>query len=433
MIALLVIGSLETARAQVAATPPDVYCDFASRQRREAFYQNFLVNYIQRDLPMALTDSTEDDFSDPFWGMELLQYKTPFTLNRITRVWDHLNERTLVFQRAYLELICTNYPSIFREQVLGLLQRTTDIRLFACCAEYLLAQQSDTTARRLIRQQIALRVDDPPDVTIDLLRHRLNHEGSPTLTPPFEDLLAASFLPGQTIVYSIQRSNRDYPGLVIIRKADGHFLKNPDSSYFGVPELARSITNLPYYLHDGNTPQGIYLIAGFGHSQSHFLGPTLDIQMRMPYEAHPSEFLKDDSITDTTWNIDQYKRLLPPDWSGDFNIYGSFYAGLVGRREIIAHGTTIDPNYYRGRVWYPQTPSLGCLCASELWDDQGKRTYSDQEKIAEGLLTAGGADGYVVVVELDDQNRPVSLGELSGWMQKAERAVIFASSWPPPL
>jgi hypothetical protein len=394
-----------------------VYCSFASKARRAEFYGNLLDNYIRKELALPLTDSTEDDWSDPFWGMELVQYRTPYTEGRISGVWDHMEERTPGFQRAFLELIYTNYPGLFRSQVARLLQATTDVRLFALCAEYLLRDTGDTADRRLIRREIALRMDTSRDATVDLLRRHLNHEGAPTLTPPMEDLFSPAFLPGRVVIYSIQRSNRDYPGLLLIRQGDGHFLKNPDSSYFAIPQLARSITNLPYYLHDGNTPQGIYLMNGIGISQSRFLGPTPNIQLLMPYEASPGSFLRDDTITDTTWSEDLYKRLLPPDWAADFAIFGSFYAGQVGRREIIAHGTTIDPDYYKGSIWFPQTPSLGCLCASELWDDHGKRIFSDQQKIIDALATTEGDDGYLVVVDLDDRSAPVRLSDVYGWMQ----------------
>lgn len=429
ILTIALLGGLVTGKAQQAGKNPQespapqagVYCSFATRQRRAEFYQNLVTNYIHKDLALPLADSTEDDWSDPFWGMELIQFRTPYIRDRISRVWDHMEERSPGFQRAFLELIYTNYPGLFPAQVAQLLQTTPDVHLFALCAEYLMKDPGDTADRRLIRREIALRMDTSRDATIDLLRRHLNHEGAPTLTPPMEDLFSPDFLPGRIVVYSLQRSDRDYPGLLVIRQGDGHFLRNPDSTYFAIPQLARSITNLPYYLHDGNTPQGIYLMNGIGVSQSRFLGPTPNIQLQMPYETTPGRFLKDEAITDTAWTEDIYKRLLPRDWAADFDIYGSFYAGQVGRREVIAHGTTIDPVYYKGSVWYPETPSLGCLCASELWDEQGLRIYSDQQKIIDALATAEGDDGYLVVVDLDDRPAPVRLSDVYSAMEAAAK------------
>ena len=87
---------------------------------------------------------------------------------------------------------------------------------------------------------------------------------------------------------------------------------------------------------------------------------------------------------------------------------------IAGRTEIIAHGTTIDPNYYAGKPYYPLTPTEGCLCTKEIWN--GKRIESDQEKLVNGLLQAGGANGYCVVIEIDDKNEPVMLKDLMPYL-----------------
>jgi hypothetical protein len=158
---------------------------------------------------------------------------------------------------------------------------------------------------------------------------------------------------------------------------------------------------------------------GLGYSRNQFLGPTLNIQLRMPYEVTPARFFHNPGITDTTWYLDAYKALLPATWREDFAMQGAFFAGKIGRREVIAHGTTIDPDYFKGSVWYPQTPSLGCLCAGERWDDNGKRVYSDQQKLIDALDSAGGADGYLVVVELDDWPGPVTPADVLRYMEAA--------------
>ena len=408
---------------------------FASKgPARKAFYENFLKNYIQRDLTPPLVDSTEDDWSDPFYGMELLHYKTPFVLERITQAWDHIDERSPDFTEAYLKLLYTNYPKHFRPQVAALLERTPNDRIFILCAEYLLLDHGDNQARQiLIRRRLAARLDTSADPSLDLFRRRLNPEGVPSLTPPLEDLLGPSFQPGKTIVYSLQRSNRDYPGLVVVRRGDGSFIKNPDSTYFSVPQLARSITNLPYYTRDGNTPQGIYRMDGLGYSRNQFLGPTLNIQLRMPYEVTPARFFHNPGITDTTWYLDAYKALTAPTWREDFAMQGAFYAGKVGRREVIAHGTTIDPDYFKGSVWYPQTPSLGCLCAGERWNDDGKRVYSDQQKIVDAVEAAGGAEGYLVVVDLDDWPGPVTPADVPDTLALRKRPPAAPRTGRPPI
>jgi hypothetical protein len=99
-------------------------------------------------------------------------------------------------------------------------------------------------------------------------------------------------------------------------------------------------------------------------------------------------------------------------------LYNSYYAGLAGRTEIIAHGTTINPEYYRGQPYYPHTPSQGCLCTKEIWN--GKRLESNQQKLIMALLKAGGAKGYCVVIELDDKQSAVKMEEILPQLLSAE-------------
>ncbi|HSQ44435.1 MAG TPA: hypothetical protein VLM16_05535, partial [Ginsengibacter sp.] len=132
--------------------------------------------------------------------------------------------------------------------------------------------------------------------------------------------------------------------------------------------------------------------------------------LSMPIEENIKAFMRDSSITDTTWNIDYYKKLIPADLQNYLPLFYSYYAGLAGRTEIIAHGTTIDPAIYLKQPYYPLTPTSGCLCTKEIWN--GKRLESDQQKLVNALLKADGANGYCVVIELDDAQSAVTLKDI---------------------
>jgi hypothetical protein len=270
--------------------------------------------------------------------------------------------------------------------------------------------------RSLMRSRFAA---DPGNPVLLMLGERLRGVTAPGL-PPLKDLLSEQFAPGLTVLYSFQRPNRDYPGLVVVRKPDGSFVRGP-SGIFAVPQLARSITDLPFYLHNGNTPQGIYRMSGFDVSRSRFIGPTENIQLSMPYEIPVDSFLISPMAEDTGWNREVYRRLLPQSWQSYSPLYQAYYAGQAGRTAIIAHGTTINPAYYQGQPYYPQTPSLGCLCTHESWDPQtGRRLDSDQQKLVDAVKQAGAAVGYAVVVYLSDKKAPVSLQEVLPALQAAE-------------
>jgi hypothetical protein len=126
------------------------------------------------------------------------------------------------------------------------------------------------------------------------------------------------------------------------------------------------------------------------------------------------KYFNDSTILDSVWTTEYYQKLLPQKLKDYLPLYESYYAGLAGRSEIIAHGTTIDPTFYSGKPYYPLTPTEGCLCTKEIWN--GRRIESDQQKLVNGLLKAGGANGYCVVIEIGDKDAPVTIKELLSFL-----------------
>ena len=181
---------------------------------------------------------------------------------------------------------------------------------------------------------------------------------------------------------------------------------------------------MPGYITNGNTPQGIFKMNGFDTSINYFIGSTTNIQLAMPNEYNRS-FINGD-IVDTTWTLEQYKNLLPPNLQNYKPLYGTFYAGKAGRTEIIAHGTTVNPAYYSSNSFYPHTPTMGCLTSVEIWNNKtGLLQKSNQQKLTAALQKNGGAFGYLIVIELDNTsseiyrgNLPVSLKDIMMYLTK---------------
>lgn len=95
----------------------------------------------------------------------------------------------------------------------------------------------------------------------------------------------------------------------------------------------------------------------------------------------------------------------------------SWYAGMAGRSEIIIHGSTVNPEWYKSQPYYPLTPTQGCLTSGEKWDRvTGKRSDSDQQKLIYAMLAAGGANGYAIVINIDDEKRPVTLADIEPYL-----------------
>jgi hypothetical protein len=391
-----------------------LYTSYTTESARAKMNERLIKNSITKNLLLPLSDSTEENWQDAFDAMEVMNYHSPFVESKVYAAFDSIGIRSASFQRALLELAYTNYPGKFIMQTNVLLEETSDPKIFAICAEYLLQHKKTDIEKKILAKKLLEKFTDTAykNPVLFMLSTRLKSAQINT-RPAHEilkEILNKRFLPHQIVMYSFQRKNRDYPGLVLIRNADGNFVKDSLGKIFHLPQLARSISDLPGYLRNGNTPQGIFKMYGFAVSMSNFIGPTANVQMGMPVELTIPKFFDDSTILDSTWTIDWYQKLIPKKLQNYLPLYESYYAGLAGRSEIIAHGTTIDPNFYSGKPYYPLTPTQGCLCTKEIWS--GKRLESDQQKLINGLLKAGGANGYCVVIEMDDKHAPVTIKDV---------------------
>jgi len=78
--------------------------------------------------------------------------------------------------------------------------------------------------------------------------------------------------------------------------------------------------------------------------------------------------------------------------------------------------------YYIKQPYYPLTPTQGCLTSKEVWDENtGIRTQSDQQLLINSMIKAGGADGYAIVINIDDEQRPVLLYDIVPMIEQAQQ------------
>lgn len=386
----------------------------AKAENRQRLYKS-LVNGINRNLSLPLTDSTEENWMDAFYSIELLRYRSPWVEGKLYEAFKGIENRSGFFQRSLMELVYDAYPNSFEREAEKLLISSPDTKCIAIAAEYL--RRKTKKCSTVMLHAINARVQQyPNDPVLNALNVRVYDTTS--VMPSLKDILHHSFFTKAKVAFSFQRKNRNYPGITIVRDSAGNFAKDAYGNIFSVTQLARSINNLPGYVSNGNTPQGIFRMYGFDISKSIFIGPTQNIQLTMPAETSIRHFFNDSTITDSLWTEDWYRKLLPVSWKNYTPFFETLYAGKAGRTEIIAHGTTVDPGYYKGTTYYPLTPTLGCLCTKEAWDEEtGKRKQSDQQKLVDALYKAGGADGYYIVLELDDQQKPVTIDELLPYLK----------------
>lgn len=395
----------------------------ALKENRQQLYRNLVRNTITKNLSLSLTDTTEEKWQAAFWAIQLTGYKSPWVDHKIHTAFNNIEERSDAFQQALMDLAHGNYPDDFLNETRSLLSLTKNQKIFSMCAEYLLSAKQDRKEQSyLLNKTNEWLSKDPGNPVLLQLQYDLKKNSFTKLSDTFiTGILKKDYLPGNVLMISFQRNNRNYPGLVIVRDSAGHFLKEHDS-LFAVPQLARSASNFPGYLTNGNTPEGIFRMDGFDTSMSNLIGPTTNIQLTMPFEYKASHYFRDSTLPDSNWNIDLYQKLLPSTLKDYYPVYQAYYAGKAGRTEIIAHGTTIDPVYYKNKLYYPLTPTLGCLCTKEIWNDEtGRLLESDQQKLADAVLNAGGPAGYAIVINIDDQQKEVSRDEILYFLQQANQ------------
>jgi hypothetical protein len=361
--------------------PAQTVFPFTAKANRDSITHQ-LQQQVQTNILLPLHYDNYPRIAGAFWAMELMQYR-PVNMHSV--IVHHFNQWQVLptsHQRALLEMLYTLYPKQYVTEIQQVLPNISNSKVRAMAYEYL----------QLNKIYPTLSAADMVD-TLQVSIYRKGHTKERYLT--VNELLHNKLLPQQILVVSFQYRNRNKPGFVMIRTPQHEWLKDSTGKVFKATQLARSITNLPYYLTNGNTPQGLYILRGFAVSNNDWIGPTTNLQMQLPFEASASIFFNDSSIS---W-YNGYKQLLTP--FADYDaLWESYYAGKLGRTEIIAHGTAINPNYYQQQPYYPCTPSLGCLCSPEIWNNDGVNIQSEQLRWIQALKSIGGGYGYLMVVEI---------------------------------
>jgi hypothetical protein len=397
------------------------------KPERERFKDSLYTYVINKNLRLPITDSTEKYWEDAFWAIGLVLDSSKNAEEGIRESFKDFNTRSLEFQRSSLEAAYTVFPDSYFSEIFNIVKTINNPKLFAMGINYLVRNKHNKFPNSFYENLLYKTFPDwKNDPILFELAGSLKtpEENLLKKIPSLVDILSHNFGKGMTIIYSFQREDRDYPGIAIIRKPDGKFVRTADGTIFYIQQLARAKSNLPGYITNGNTPEGIFSVQGVDNSKDAFIGPTTNIQLVLPFESNPKEYFHNKDLNDTVMTMTLYSNLLPESWKNYFPIYGTFYAGKAGRTAIISHGTTTNPDFYKGKPYYPNTPTLGCLSASEIWSEKnGTRLESDQQALADAFLSSGSKYGYLVVINLDNKKQPVVLSDVIMDILKAEQRI----------
>ena len=403
------------------------YADFKAERtvaaERKKFDRKLKEQTILQTVQTPPSAENEEAWQGAFWAMELCSFRNDTSRQAVQTALKNFNARSRQFQRAALECAIALFPNEFAETVNTIAQQTASEKIFTMAVHYL--QQADSSlfnkewCLNLIQNKFSSRRDHP---ILRMLQFQLRAEHRNR--PPLIDLLVHPF-PGQMpVIFSLQRRNRDYPGLALIRKGNGRFLREKDGSIFSVRQLARSMSNMPGFLTNGNSPQGVYSVNGTASSDNVFIGPSPVLQSFLPFEVQLSTFLHSAKYKNKSWDLEIYKKILPDSWQNHRPLYEAFFAGKAGRSDIIIHGSTINPEYYKNTPFYPLTPSLGCLTSFEKWSaHDGSCQHSGQIDLVNGFVGSGDGKGFLAVIEIDEKKRPVELPDIKEIILAAESAL----------
>ncbi len=121
----LLIFSSQTIFAQYDAP---LFTSYTTEAARAKMNERLIKNTIIKNLSLPLNEETEENWQQAFEAMEVMEYNTPFTKNKIHSAFDSIEARSISFQRALLEAVYTIYPEEFISTAKSLLNQTSDTK-----------------------------------------------------------------------------------------------------------------------------------------------------------------------------------------------------------------------------------------------------------------------------------------------------------------
>jgi len=383
--------------------------EFALSQKRAEFRVE-----LERKIDNALIDFLDaeltDNLDEAFWGSGLLIRKNDNLFNTLSILFSENNILPEVQLRAALECAFTVYPAEFTDLLYKKVHKISHPKIFSMIVVYLVRNGLQFGELLEITDNYIRRTGTDDHPLLQGLLSFLKKENPLTLN---ETEILLNYEYKQNIIFSVQYKNRDKAGFVLIKEQGGGFLRDSSGATVIIPQMARSLSNLPGFLTNGNTPQGIFTIIGVDTSENVFIGFTPNLQLALPFEVAPDVFFRTSAEETRVMQKTNYLSILPPNLRTKWAFLEAFFAGKAGRNEIIAHGTATDITYYKNEVYFPYTPTLGCLCMREEWSGEtGELIYSDQQRFMKLIFEHSVTNGFFIVAEVEDNITPAMIQKL---------------------
>lgn len=403
--------------------------EFRAQQRQEQQRQILPENFDLNRYPV--TNQNEKYWRNLLWTTAVVQPQDEFVASTIEQVLamairpglSDSQKRTIdAAVRVGTQLYLSNpnrYTSI-GEQFRQLIDRSPDPEWVAIALSGLAKGGLEPEQIQPLVGRVKARFPRwSANVSLQTTLREMAELISPSPVPPLKDLLNWTIAPNQLQMYVLCQQNRAVLCQTVLKDRKGEFVRQQNGQLWSVPLLLRSIHSLSWNFSRGETPQGIFRIEGkVPQPDDEFFrayGQFALVNLFVPFEPGAKQFLPGKSGP-FRGSLANYKRLLPPSWRNHWSIQESFWAGRAGRSLFRIHGSGESPDFFSGKDKYPDTynwnPTIGCLSALELYNEQGQLIQADMPKILNALEGIGGKNfsGYLVVVDLPgNATKPIAL------------------------
>lgn len=368
---------------------------FSSKKSRENLLIKLQDSIINKEAEAYLNFNKAINWNSYAWATSFLMDNSEQNFKVLKKALSNYRQLSKHDLKKVFESVYACFPNDFVLEMTDIAENETEnASIFATSIHYLVQNKKE------VEQLIKTKFIDNDSPVIQALRNELKPEYKSVSISDLIQLIRYNATKKTKFLYSIQHKNRDLPGKVFIQDENG-FLVKENGKIVLVDQLARSATNLPMYITNGNTPTGLFKIESLAKSENVFIGPTLSFVTFLPFECDASVFYNND---EEDFLLEDYLQFFPKKLQSNLSVQQAFWAGKAGRSEIHFHGTTIDQEIYKKQIFYGQTPSMGCLCAKEIWDEEGNLKESDQQKIVNMWQKTKTENGYAYVLELDESD-----------------------------
>jgi hypothetical protein len=365
---------------------------FASKQAREKVLiklNDTIINPLAKDF----LNNKEINWGSYAWATSFIIDESKQNYLILEKALKNYNQISKSDLQKVFESVFACFPNQFVDEMQIIAENESENeKIFATATNYLF--QNNKQVNHLLESKFS----NSNHPIIQALRNQFDANYKPISLLDLKNIIRYNKNKKIKFLYSIQHKNRNKIGKAFIQTENGTLVKD-NSEVVLINQLARSATNLPTYITHGNTPVGVFRIHSLSKSENVFIGPTLSFVTYLPFECEASKFF---NATTNNFTLENYLDFFPNTLRKNTLLLQSFWAGKAGRSEIHFHGTTIDQNLYAGKEFYPQTPSMGCLCCIETWDNEGNLLESSQQKLVDTWLKTPNEMGYAYVLELQE-------------------------------